>query len=102
MNKKTLIQMIVIVIAFGGSGLVLYNGLFKDPAGSGSGSGSSASTTLINVASIFPYGEKLDFTPIYKQHIRYGEYGYPVLSTSTDVGIATEGLLQALDTTVKQ
>ena len=97
MDKKKLIQIIVIIIAFGGSGIVLYNGLYKGSAPSSAVSVSSMTGSGAVVVSglavgaanpLLPYGDKLDFTGILgKQGLQYDAISFPTLNTSTEVGI---------------
>ncbi len=92
MDKKKLIQIIVIIVAFGGSGVVLYNGLYKGsapPPAAVSVSALPASGVAAGAANpLLPYGGKLDFTGIlYKQGLQYDAIFFPTLNTSTEVGI---------------
>jgi len=91
MNKKTIIEIVVVVGAFIASGIVLYNGFF---------SGSSAPPAVVpglvdttgTAASqnILPYGATFDldkFDSLVKaRNFKFGNVSYPILSTSTEVG----------------
>ena len=80
-NKKTIIQIVVIVVAFGGSGLVLYNGYFKNKADSlaavqnsqgvmsGDLGNSGVAATGGSSQQILPYGASLDFDKVFKKRI---------------------------------
>ena len=100
MDKKKIIQLVVIIIAFGGSGVVLYNGLYRpkpqaplnlqnlsNPLGviappSVSPLASGASNQLL------PFGSKLDFDGVLNKHgLQYDAVSFPAVNTSTDVGI---------------
>jgi hypothetical protein len=96
MNKKTIIQLIIIVVAFGAAGLILYNGFFNNnstasPAGTAGVPGSSASTSP---QSILPYGGTLDFSKVLDSNrFQYNQIDYPQLDPQNDIGISPENLV---------
>lgn len=107
-NKKTIIQIVVIVVAFGGSGLVLYNGYFKNKADSlaavqnsqgvmsGDLGNSGVAATGGSSQQILPYGASLDFDKVFKKRIlNFGLVDYPKLQPQLDVGISETDLVQA-------
>jgi len=110
--KKKVIQVIVIVIAFGGSGVVLYNGFFKNnnqealqnaqPVIIGANSLAAdgqdlpAPATPISDPSsqnLLPFGEKLDYSILDKRHLQSSGYVPLPLNLSTDVGIPESNLV---------
>jgi len=98
MNKKLIIQIIVIVAAFAGAGVVLYNGLFKSSAGL-----PVASTAGATQQNILPYGTSMDFNSVlYQRNLQYNIVAFPVLNPSTDVGIPQDQLITPLPSTVKK
>ncbi|GEM_PF-1412784 len=115
MNKKKIIQIIVILGAFAGSAAVLYNGFFNNsssapvvvnknalpssaavPAGLANGAamipgGSSA----ISSEKLLPFGEKLDFAQVLDgHHLRFGATNYAQLDPSSEVGVPVEQLIK--------
>ena len=100
MDKKKIIQIAVIVLAFGGSGFVLYNGMFKSkpssivPAAvSGTGIGQSAPVQIL------PYGSELNFSVLSKQKQQYGAVSFPQINTSTDISIPVTDLVRTAAST---
>ncbi len=95
MNKKPIIQILIIVCAFGGSALVLYNGLFKGnsyPSPALDPAGNMGSQT--NVEKILPYGETMDFKGVLeKQNLQFGILEYPKLDPGKEVGISEQQLI---------
>lgn len=92
MNKKTIIQLVIIIGAFLGAGLVLYNGLFK---GSVRPEVDDSMAKVKNSQAILPYGETLDFTVLKKQDLLYKLVEYPKLDPSSDFGISEDDLITA-------
>ena len=97
MNKKTIIQMVIIIVAFGAAGLVLYNGFFNQNNGTGSSAVPAQSVTTQN---IFPYGETLDFSKALDlNRFQYNQIAYPQLDPQKDVGISQDSLIIPLPVT---
>jgi len=93
MNKKTIIQLVIIVVAFGAAGLVLYNGFFgnNNVAVQPVGGGSSLSTTT---PDILPYGSALDFSKVLDPNrFQYNQISYPQLDPQNEVGISPDSLI---------
>lgn len=93
MNKKVIIQIVIILAGFIGAGMVLYNGFFK---------GNSTSSTLklesepiagIGQEAILPYGATLDFNILKKQNLFFNQVIYPKLDPNNDYGISPENLI---------
>jgi hypothetical protein len=103
MNKKAIIQTTIVIIAFGASGIILYNGLFKNSVGPVPNGSLAPITSSANLTSsaILPHGDKLDFKPIYTQDLRFGDYIYPSISTTSDVSIPLQNLIKSLSTEQK-
>ena len=87
MNKKTIIQLIIIMGAFGGAGLVLYNGFFS---GQSIPQPTTATATPENPESILPNGDFLDFNILDKKRFEYDQIKYPQLDPQSDVGVFPE------------
>lgn len=103
MPTKKIIQVVVILVAFGGSGFVLYNGLFRKSTPASlvtSGLLAPAPAPVSGIASggtnpLLPYGKTFDLSGVLeKQRLQFGIISYPVLNTSTDVGVPTENLIK--------
>lgn len=114
LNKKTIIQLVVILVAFGIAGVVLYNGFFKGnnnaalpggtpgaltPGGNAStggiGGNSGTSTPSAQTSGeILPYGDTLDFSAaINPIRFQYDQIVYQKLYPANDVGISPENLI---------
>src|SRR6185503_342306 len=93
MKRKKIIQFIVIVCAFGGSGIVLYNGFFKNnnqealqnatPIIIGSAASGSPDSNLpapaspiagANSQNLLPFGDKLDYSILDKESLQSSGY----------------------------
>lgn len=102
MNKKLIAQIVIIIFAFGGSGFVLYNGLFKKkpstlPNINLALPGGASSNTEITVDKILPYGDSLDFDGVLdKQDFQYGIVTFEELDVKNDVGISEKVLMKPL------
>ncbi len=105
MNKKQIIQTIVIVGAFGASGYVLYSGLYsKKPTPIVPGALTESVAGLaptkapeISIDKILPYGDSLDFDKVLKkQNQQYGVIDYPKLDPNSEVGISEPQLMKVI------
>ena len=92
MDKKKIIQIVVIVIAFGISALVLYNGFFKSSSKSALESLAPGAGTA-STQDILPNGSGLDFGLLKQQHLRFGLVTYPKLDPKNEVGIPENQLI---------
>jgi hypothetical protein len=106
MNKKKLIQLVVILACFGGSGFVLYNGLVKKspssavpvvlPTGNTDAFNQTAQA-LSGTATekLLPYGNSLDFTKVFsKINLKFGLTIYPKLDPNSEVGVPENQLIK--------
>lgn len=107
MNKKQIIQIVVIVGAFGLAGFVLYSGLLKDKLSSsstsntaiklpGTNSTSTSSQTVQSSKDILPYGDKLNFSILNDSNgpqFQFDQIAYPKLNSSQEVGINENNLI---------
>ena len=97
MNKKTIIQLVINVVAFGAAGLVLYNGLFNSNNSALPVGVSGATPQSVSSQNILPYGD----TPLdiqFKQvldpnRFQYNQIDYPKLDPKNDVGISPDSLI---------
>lgn len=101
MNRKTIIQIVIISICFGGAGLVLYNGLFKD---SGVQPPAITSVPATDVPAAYsgekplPYGDDLKGElkrVLGRNQLQFDNFNYPRLDSS-EVGIPTTDLVKPL------
>ncbi len=92
MPKKQIIQVSIIVIAFGAAAVVLYNGFFKN-------SNNAVLQQVIPGAEaqgkqgVLPYGNTLDFSILKKQNFQFNQVNYPMLDSGSEVGIPEESLI---------
>jgi hypothetical protein len=100
LNKKTIIQLVVIVVAFGAAGLVLYNGFFSNNNASSSAVVSDvpfqsmSTSTSTSAQSILPYGDTLDFSKVLDStRFQYNQIDYPQIDPQNDVGISQDSLI---------
>ncbi len=96
MNRKTIIEVIVIVGAFVGAGVVLYNGLFKN-------SQSGVDPLLEHpkaIEKILPYGDTFNYKQLEELKLKKFQFGvisYPKVNPSTEVGKNVDTLLESLN-----
>jgi hypothetical protein len=80
MSKKTLIELIVIVLAFGFAAWILYRG-FGGSSSSVSGPGGGQSGIVTNQpdvgATLLSNGDKLDFSVLDTPNLKFGQVTYP-------------------------
>lgn len=84
MNKKTIIEIVIIVGAFVGAGVVLYNGLFK-----GNSQSEGTLNQTIVTEKILPYGDTFDYSKIVeirKKKFQFGAVQYPQVDPKLEVG----------------
>jgi hypothetical protein len=95
MNKKTIIQLVIIVVAFGAAGLILYNGFFNNSSSSPqAGIAGSSQSASSSAQGILPYGDTLDFSKtLDSNRFQYNQITYPQLDPQNDVGISPENLV---------
>lgn len=122
MERKKIIQIVVVVACFAGSGVVLYNGFFSKPkintvpvmvpgagipgspggapaaAGPQASSGTSggAPSAVSNGSSaLLPYGgQKFDFSNFEKRKLQFDLVNFPTINTSTDVGVDVPAMIK--------
>jgi hypothetical protein len=100
MNKKNIIQIAVIVVAFSISGIVLYKGFGGskstaiDPSLAVTGLGTVESTGF-NAEDVLPYGKSLDFDKVLKRNnLEFGKVSYPKLDPDLEVGKQEQDLIK--------
>jgi Flp pilus assembly protein CpaB len=99
MNKKTIIQLVIIVVAFGAAGVVLYNVFFQGGANNPSQNQGYSST----LQGILPYGNNLDFSQaLNSNRFQYNQVVFPQVDPKKDVGIPVSDLIPAPPPPVSQ
>lgn len=96
-NKKTIIQLVVIVAAFAAAGLVLYNGLFK---GNGNTAPGFVDTSTNAGQEILPYGDtplEIQFKALDPKRFQYNQIEYQKLNPQNDVGIPPDSLITPIE-----
>lgn len=92
-NKKTIIEVVVIVGAFLAAGVVLYNGLFKNSA-----TEDPLAQQPKAIEKILPYGDSFKYQQIEemrKKRFQFGVVSYPEVS-SGEVGKTPSELVKSL------
>lgn len=90
MNKKVIIQIVIIVGAFTAAGVVLYNGF--NPGESVSVD-PSAVVSIKEGEKILPYGQAFDFkSDLFKRNFKFGLSSNPTVSPS-EIGIPDSALV---------
>jgi flagellar basal body-associated protein FliL len=92
MNKKQIIQIIIIIVVFSAAGLILYNGLFKNKNDAALLEDSGSPATQGQPQELLPNGNTLDFGPLSSQNFYYNQVDYPKLDPSSDYGIPDSSL----------
>lgn len=95
MNKKLVIQLIVISGAFIGAGVILYNGFFKNDQRSALVQSLTSLGGGQAPGAILPYGNNLDFSILNSRVLYYNQVTYPKLESKDEYGISEEDLIKA-------
>ncbi len=94
MNKKNLIQIVVIVACFAASGIVIYNNFVKKPSLPAS---QVAPVSQAQVdAAILPNGNSFDLSVVKNSKLRFNLIDYPKLNFSQEVGLDQYQILKPL------
>ena len=89
MNRKTIIQLVIIIAAFGGAGVVLYNGFFSSPEPDVSVSTTQSGAVSQSPGAILPYGSSLNLEIFHSKalaNFQFTPSTYPKLNPQGDVG----------------
>jgi hypothetical protein len=109
MNRKTLIQLSVILICLGVSAFVLYNGFFKNSSPppitdlsvpSSPNSSQTATSPLADPTNPLPYGDNLAAElkrVLGKNSLQFGVIAYPIINEA-EVGVGVTDLVKPLPT----
>ena len=99
MDKKTIIQSVIITVCFLGTGIVLFKGF-----SGGSSSSLPATNQTLNPGTtekILPGGDKFDIdTTLGKHKLQFGRYSYPKLDFGSEVGKPETELVSPLPDTI--
>ena len=96
MNKKLIIQLTIIVVAFGAAGLILYNGFFNQGSAPTLGTlvVAGGASGPVTPQQILPYGSNaFDFGPLTSRPFIFNQIQYPSINPATDVGIPPSSLI---------
>ncbi len=111
MNKKTVIQIVVVVCAFSGSGIVLYKGFFRNsrppnvisltagPGGSGAGLRPAQAAAGKSIDKILPNGASLDLDVLKRPRVEYGLRPEKNTVSEPEIGISQFELVVPLKDT---
>jgi len=87
-----MIELVIVVIAFGGAGFVLYNGFFN--TGDNAALQAEMPVGTSTLQDILPYGADLNFSAaINSVRFQYNQLQYPQVDPKTEVGISAENLI---------
>lgn len=93
MNKKTIIQIVVIVVAFGGAGMVLYNGFGKKTTSSSSDEAVYLSASK-SQEKVLPYGETFNLKQVLtKRPFQFAGDVTEKLNPNSEVGIPESSII---------
>lgn len=99
MNKKNIIQIIIIFACFAASGIVIYNNFIKKPSlPLELSQGSNAPQAAQVEAPILPNGEVFDLAEIRNSKFRFNLLDYPKLNYASEVGTNEQDFLKPLQT----
>lgn len=109
MNKKQIIQTLIVVGAFGAAGFVLFEGgvfnstptpilqsappILPSAAGGVGAKAGSGSGPVSTGNAILPYGDKLDFSVIDPSRFDYNQFEFGKVDPKKDIGIDPKDLI---------
>lgn len=103
MSKKTIAEIVIVIVAFLASGVVLYRGLVvKDPAEylPQSVAPAKVQEPTIQLSTVFPFGERFDIdTVLAKRKLQFGVVQYPKLDPNSEVGVPVSQLVPTASST---
>jgi len=93
-NKKTIIQLVVIIGAFIAAGFVLYEGGLFGGGSPASAPGATPAALSGAPKDVLPYGDTLDFSKVIDPtRFQYDLVQYPKLDSQNDVGIPEAAII---------
>lgn len=98
MNRKSIIQIVVIVICFGGAAFVIYNGFFKDQNSGGDSVIQSVDNSNQALENPFPFGDDLSGElkkVLSKNRLEHNTFVYPQIK-ETEIGIFSDEFIKPL------
>lgn len=94
LNKKTIIQLVIIVAAFIAAGIVLYNGFFSNKGPASSPTALSGPASSQAPQEILPYGESgFDFSVLSNRPFVFSQIQYPKLDPNSEVGVLPSSMI---------
>jgi hypothetical protein len=93
MNKKQIIQIVIIIGAFSAAGFVLYNGLFKSSGNAAVFQSPGLAGGQSEPEDLLPNGDSLNFDILKQQNLIYNQVAYPKLDPQNDYGIPEGNLI---------
>lgn len=104
MNRKKIIQIIIVAVAFGGTGFVLYNGFHRsatpnplttNPLIGAMGSLSAAPGKKVDNSPLLPYGASLNFSKVLDSRpFLFDAVQFQALNATSEVGVPTQDLIK--------
>jgi hypothetical protein len=96
MNKKNLIQVLIIVACFAASAIVIYNNFLKKEELPPSAVGQNEKVGQKQDGQILPGGATFDLKSVKESKLRFNLIDYPKVSLPSDIGLDTENILKPL------
>ncbi len=96
MDKKLIIQLVVIVSAFGGAAIILYNSFFKNSISPPPNFLAGIPAAQKSQDDILPNGRSLNFKVIDENRFEYNVIQYPQVDAKREVGIPPDELINPL------
>ena len=97
MNKKNLIQIVIICACFAASGIVIYNNFIKKPSYSAVIPQNLPSAAVANINEpILPNGNNFDLSRIKNSKLRFNLVDYPRVEYPIDVGVDEQNLIKPI------
>jgi hypothetical protein len=96
MNKKNLVQIVIIFACFSASGVVIYNNFLKKADLPSELTGQVIKPGVQPDAPILPGGASFDLDVISKAKFRFNLLDYPKLKPESEVGVEEQNVLKPL------
>lgn len=97
MNKKSIIQIVVIVVCMGASAIVVYNNFFKKAEIPDSVLNAGAGVPQVPIDQpILPAGSSFDLTALKKSPLNFNLITYPKLDYPQDIGVDQMQMIKSL------
>lgn len=96
MNKKNIIQVLIIFACFVASGIVIYNNFLKKEELPSFSVGQVEKVGQKQDGQILPQGATFDLKSVEDSKLRFNLIDYPKVSLPSDIGLDTQNILKPL------